>query len=450
MRVLAIGGDIPYRDHDRERVTAVNIVLYQLMTGLAELGHEIMYQPVFNEFRTKTVLSPSEEEAFQHLGTLGVQVLTPIYPAEYHLTGRPKSRLGKILSLVGWGLGGSGLKEYYPAVVLRDTMQEKIRTHHADAVLTIWSPEGVAATDGIRDVSRVAYHGDLDFGPAAARLRDRSLFGDPSANAWSGRVVIASVLQRLWLARFKRAHLHLMRDLDVIANVTACNADFYAAHGHPRSVYVNNVWVDPGFREFGGKDPIPGIGTPERRIKILGHVGKVSQTGSTYGLRFLLADVLPELDRVMMGLDFEVQVIGGGEVVPALRSLLRHPRLVLRGFVEDLDTELRSSDVFLLLNNAGSYQAAYTRHVVAWAQGLCLVVHENSCRAIPEIRHMENALVGSTPEEIARMIHVAATNQEVNRRVRKGGRATYERYFTPAVVAGMLADEIERAVSARG
>jgi hypothetical protein len=106
--------------------------------------------------------------------------------------------------------------------------------------------------------------------------------------------------------------------------------------------------------------------------------------------------------------------------------------------------------MFLLLNNAGSYHAAYTRHLVAWSQGLCLIVHENSRRAIPEIRHMENAIVGSTPEEIARMIRMAATDQELNLRVRKGGRATYERYFTPAVVVRTLADEIARAVSARG
>ena len=255
--------------------------------------------------------------------------------------------------------------------------------------------------------------------------------------------------ERMWLASFKRAHLNIMQGLDVIANVTACNADYYTKEGHKHSVYVGNVWYDPNAERPSAKDPTPSHGVSSRPIKIIGHVGKLGQTGSTYGLRFLLVELLPVLDRVMDGLDYEVHIIGAGTVVPALRPVLEHPRVLLRGFVEDLDSELRSSDVFLLLNNAGSYQAAYTRHVVAWAQGLCLIVHENSCRAIPEIRHMENALIGSTPADIARMVRLAVSDPELNVRLRKGGRGTYERYFTPAVVAKALADEIGRALADR-
>jgi hypothetical protein len=450
MKVLTIGGAVPYRTHSEAGVTAANIVLYALLDGLVRLGHQVVLQLLFNEYRESVKLSASEEAELQHLAELGVDVLLPIFPGEYRRVGRPSMQLVRVIRAVGRGLGRNVLKHFYPAVCLQERIQERIHENRIDVVLTIWSPEGIGATHGIAGVPRVAYHGDIDFGPAAARMRDRALFSPPQNRRSPGRLLWDSMRERMWLASFKRAHLNLMHGLDVVANVTACNADYYAIEGHTRSVYVGNVWPDPAAETQLAGDPIPSHHLSSRPVKIIGHVGKLGQTGSTYGLRFLLRDLLTELDRVMEGLDYEVHIIGAGTVVPALRPMLGHPRVLLRGFVEDLDSELRSSDMFLLLNNAGSYHAAYTRHLVAWSQGLCLIVHENSRKAIPEIRHMENALVGSTAEEVARMIRVAATDQEANLRVRKGGRATYERYFTPAVVAKTLADEIAWAVSARG
>lgn len=449
MKILAISSAVPSRTHGEPGVTAVNIVLYELLRGLAGLGHEVALQIIFNEFRANPDLSPSEHDELRDLERLGVMMLPSIYLSEYRPMFGSSSWRSRLIRLTRWGFWGNGLKDFYPAVVLRERLQERIRTHQMDAVLTIWSPEGVAATHGIREAPRIAYHGDLDFGPAEARLRDRALFADASHGLGQKRSLVDSVRKHLWLGLFKRSHLSLMRGVDIIANVTACNAEFYAGQGHPCSVYLGNVWSDGGLETRHPVNSEMRLDDTGRPIKIIGHVGKLGQTGSTYGLKFLLIDLLPELERAMQGLDYRIHIIGGGEVVPTLKPALDHPRIVVRGFVEDLDSDLRSSDAFLLLNNAGSYQAAYTRHVMAWAQELCLVVHENSLRAIPEIRHMENALVGRSPAEVARMIHVATTNSEVNLRVRKGGRATYERHFTPPVVARALVNEIGRAVADR-
>jgi glycosyltransferase involved in cell wall biosynthesis len=293
-------------------------------------------------------------------------------------------------------------------------------------------------------VPRIAYQGDVDFRPAEARLRDSGLFGPGDGTERRGPLSarLERVRQRLWLRGFKGAHWRLMRDANVIANVTASNADYYRRRGHPRSIYVQNTWSDDGADGRGGDGVWPAPTARGRPAKIIGHVGHLHRTGSTYGLKFLLVDLLPRLAEVMRGLEYEIHIIGGGEVAPALRSWLGQKRILLRGFVEDLDAEMRSSDMFLLLNNAGSYHAAYTRHLVAWSLGLCLVAHANSRLAIPEIAHMENALVGSTPGEIAEMVRLAATDPDLNLRLRKGGRATYERYFTPTVVAEALTREI--------
>jgi glycosyltransferase involved in cell wall biosynthesis len=61
---------------------------------------------------------------------------------------------------------------------------------------------------------------------------------------------------------------------------------------------------------------------------------------------------------------------------------------------------------------------------------------------VPELVHDENALVGSTGEEIAEHIAAALEDAELRERIAAGGRAAFERDFTPTVVAGRI---LERA-----
>src|SRR5262249_43198518 len=160
------------------------------------------------------------------------------------------------------------------------------------------------------------------------------------------------------------------------------------------SIYLPNTWTDEW--ESPALSRVP-TGPP---YKIIGHAGYLNRTGSTFGLDFLLNQLMRALDAVMGNLDYSVHIIGSGEIAPVVKPLLNHPRLVVRGFVPDLNAELASSHVFMLLNNAGSYHAAYTRHILAWSMGLCLAAHSNSQRAIPEMNE-ENCLMADSAGELA-------------------------------------------------
>jgi glycosyltransferase involved in cell wall biosynthesis len=214
---------------------------------------------------------------------------------------------------------------------------------------------------------------------------------------------------------------------------------FYAQHKHPHSIYARNTWPDFYRNRLNIAERAGSLRLAKHTIKIIGHLGYLNRTGSSFGLRFLTKS-LSEIDKIMADLNYEIHIIGGGEIASGLRQYTNHEHLVWQGYVEDLDHELESSDIFLLLNNAGPYQAAFTRHLVAWSMGLCLIVHANSVKAIPEIAHMENALVVSNSAELAQSIFLATTNADLNRRIREGGRATYEKYFTPQSVAATLSN----------
>ena len=423
----------------RAGVTAIHVVTRELVAALAQAGHAVVLQLIFNEHRREPALSDNERAALAALAARGIGILDPIFPRSYVREAHP--RLQRLARL---GLGRVRVDDLYPAARARATVCARVRAACADAVLTVWSPEGLAATHGLTEVPRIAYHGDVDFAPAEAREHDRDLFfgtrrGDDAPFV---RRQVMALRRRVGLAEWRRAHHAVMREVDVIANVTASNAGVYAAQGHPRSVYVRNTWCDPGVH--------PGPRRPAHApLKIVGHVGYLNRTASAYGLRFLLRDLVPALEGRRLERPWEVHMIGGGELPPALREPARHPRVRLRGYVEDLDAELSDSDMVLLLNNVGRYQAAFTRHVVSWALGLCLVVHENSVRAIPDIVPYENAFVGADAAQLAAVVHHAATHPDAVERVRKGGRATYERAFVPSAVAEALEAEIAYAIERR-
>jgi glycosyltransferase involved in cell wall biosynthesis len=179
-------------------------------------------------------------------------------------------------------------------------------------------------------------------------------------------------------------------------------------------------------------------------VKIIGHFGYLDRSGSTYGLKYLLCEVLPELEKILD--DYEIHVIGAGEPVPFIKEKLKHPRIKLRGWVEDLNSELIQADCVLLLNNAGDYQAAYTRHLVCWALKACLVVHGLSEFAIPQMNYRENVMFGYTPTNIAVRIKEVVTNKTLNQHIRNGGYQTYLTHFAPKVVAGKINDEINLLV----
>lgn len=424
MKLFVIGSGVPYRRDGKPGVTAVHIVTFELLRALRQLGHEPVFQLLFNRFRTDPALLAAEQQALAELETMGVRVLPPLCPPD-GTEGGDSQRLQRVLRrLSGW----ADVEAYYPALALRHEVAARVQAHGIQAILTIWSPDGIAASHGV-PCRKVAYHGDPDFYPMEMRLRDPSLFPMSPMQAWR---------TRWWLQGFRRAHLELMRGVEAIGNIMAANAGFYESQGHPRSFYARSLWSD---QEVCAP---PAAG---RTIKIIGHAGNLGATGGTYGLQCLL-ETLPYLETEMQGRRYEVHVFGGGQLSPALKALANHPRVVFRGFVEDYDAELCSSDIFLMLNNAGPYQGAHTRQIIAWSLGLCLVAHANSRGAIPETQHLENALTGSTPEEIARHIRLAATDTALNHRLRAGGRRTYEQYFRPRMVAEALSTELTRAIPA--
>ncbi len=432
MKIFLLTSAVPFRSHGMPGVTALHVVTRALLEELRSRGHQIVLQYLFDQSRKISHLSDEEEKETKQLRESGIDVPPPLFVA-----GHLQRDVKRFRTLRLFFNPEYAIEYFYPGSLLRKEISSHIQAAAPDVILPLWCTQGVAATHGLNTLPRVAYHGDIDYEPSLARsVKDYALFHAVKTTGMFG--LVGRLDRILRIALFRKAHLRLMQGVDSIANITARNSDFYRAHGHAHSFYVGNTWVDSG-------KPIE----RERRsgpIKIIGHVGYLDRTGSTYGLRYLLRDVMPSLRESMVGRPFEVHIIGGGEPFPEIKRLLKQPNIVRHGFVADLESELQSADLFCLFNNAGPLRAANTRHLVAWASGLCLVAHVQSKEAIPELEHMENCVLIDDPKEAGKLLVRAATEASLNTALRRAGRETYESSFTPAIVGGNLEKILKETV----
>jgi glycosyltransferase involved in cell wall biosynthesis len=428
MRILIIAGAVPYRKDGQPGVTAAHIVTRAIIDELGRLGHDISLVCLFPPARPADSLNTADRAELEDLTKKGVRVLSPIYLSSKSTFSHVRFRGLKLLFSAE-----ASLRHYYPGSAAQGDMAERLMESQANVVLPVWCPQGVAAVRKLRSVPSVVYHGDIDFEPMwCRRVVSPRLFGLTQG-------FLGALDAKVRVYSYRKAHLRLMDSATVIANVTAAHIAYYTQHGHPRSKYVGNMWVDQNTTKVVHPDG--------HIVKIIGHVGYLNRTGATYGLQFLLKEVMPHLQKSMGSRPYEVHIIGGGEPVPELRPLLVQEHIVRHGFVEDLEAELASSDVFCLFNNAGPYIAAYTRHLVAWASGLCLVTHARSSLAIPELVSGQNALTGKTGKEVAELIAQAAKDAELNKRIRLEGRRTFESTFLPHIVVSRLEQALQEAVA---
>lgn len=434
MNIFLITSEVPFKTHSREGISAVHIVIYEIIRCIRAHGHDVTLQILFNEYRSSSSLDEIECQEIQLLNEMGLHVLPPIFPSQYLVDN--SDALSKMRRL----LFGVDLCTLYPSFRLRDHVKKLAKEKEARAILTLWSPEGVAATHQFEDIPRLAYHGDIDFMPGKARLANYDLFFDNyNSNSATLSKILYKYRAKYFHSNFEKVHVELMNNVTCIANVTASNADYYTSNGHPDSVYIPNVWSET---QSEGIEDIC-IPSNQRAFRIIGHVGSLGQTGSAFGLKFLLEEIVPALKEKIRDINYEVYVIGGGNLVAGLRKHADRSDVIFTGFIEDLESELKASDVILMLNNVGYYKAAYTRHLVAWSKGLCLIAHSDSKLAIPEIQHEYNALLGSNAEEIAQNIRSALVDRDLNLRIRRNGLETYKSNFTPEIVVSSILKKME-------
>lgn len=424
MRLFFISGALPLPGHG---VRAPTVVTREALRALRELGHDVVFQPLIPPHR-EPEFAQAEVQALEWARSAGIELLPTL--------DGPLDRVGVTAKRLAWQTFSRNPGGFYPSYEQRFEIARRVRESDADVAFHLWTPPAFAACAEV-DRPVFAYAGNPDHYSFGARLKHPELFELPTATL---RDRAKLVLWKTAYRRFERILLGLAKRTTWIACVSAPNAEYYTRRGHPRSFYIQNMWP-----------PTPGVSDVvpfPTGNKIVGSIGAQSGTGNTFGAMFLARDVLPELDR-RLGAEYELHLYGGGRFLGEAARVTEHPRVVNRGYVDDIDDEIRSAQVFLLPNNSHpDYIVGHTRVLHAWSLGACLVTHRGMADAMPEIVHGENALLGETGAEVAEHVASVLADDSLRLRIAEGGRRTWQAEFLPPTVMRRAVERIERDLAA--
>ena len=369
---------------------------------------------------------PASEETVVRLAEAGVDVVN--FPARRAVAPAETSPLTAALALVQ-SLALNDARHDYPHLDDARALAAEIDAIGADATLLFWDTLAEFALPYLKTPC---------FGYLAR---------PPFESGVSRTKMLPSGARRsLTLAQFaaqERRHLQRMRLLSGAANICAIDAAYYDSRGIPCD-YVSNTWDDSTGPEWLSRRTRLEAGMTE--IQILGNIGAVSATGNTFGMNYLGREVLPILAAVAPDSGWSIGICGGGKMAPHVADALNHPRVRINGFVDDIDAEMLSSGIFLVLNNAGPYTGGYTRVIYSCATGGALVAHANLKNSMPEMISGKNCLLGETPQDIARHIARLLTDPALRWQLGAAARKTYETDYAPGQVATKLVEMVGKGL----
>jgi glycosyltransferase involved in cell wall biosynthesis len=414
MKLLIISAIWPSRSHSTR---AANIVIYEMLRALAknQSGVEIGLLVVTDGVRNECV----DNEIIEELKKSGVDILDNILLEPIPRRNIPE----RFFSM-------PNIADKYPQYNHRGKIQELSFTWGADAVLIPWSEWLTHACSDI-PLIKFAYYGNPDPKSALAQLALTKKFGK--------RSTAFCLLQLIKIKIFEFIHINAMKKYEILGNVAKNDANYYTKKGHPNSFYIQNIWIPPIFKNalnFQKK-------VKEAPIKIIASIGKLGGTANTYGFLYLGKEILPLLEKRLEGINYEVHILGAGKPQDYVLRALDSSRVIWRGYVDDIDSEIANADVFLCVNNATQYKVGHTRYLHAWSLGAPVVAHTDASLSMPEIKHMETALLGSNALEIVNSIALLLEDENLRKKICNGGEQAYLKYFQSDKVASIIIDKLQ-------
>lgn len=437
MKILLLLSAIPY-----DKGEAIEVVSHEVVRLMAAAGHEVDVQILIREGWSESSAERERCAAAQFSGVPGVRLLSIIYlgnilPRQSRLVKKLSHAWAVVRSLPGFRRWINPY--FFPAMAAKAMVMSQVERLRPDIILSIWSWEALEASYDIHGVPKFVYYGNPNHKPQEAQLLFPDLFDLP-VHGIANRIKF-QILKLLNRAR-EIQHLKMMAQCEATANNALIDAQYYTSKGHPRSLYLQNMWPDAE------ATPTFGISADEEDVfRICGSVGNLGATGNTFGLYFLGTELALRLEALLGRDKLVINVFGGGRPRSKVAEALKQPSIRLRGWVDDLNTEIRHSCAFLVLTNVYGFNVGNTRILLAWSLGTCVIAHTSSALSMPELEHGYNALLGDTAEEIADLVVRVARDVTLRESIGSGGYETFRKYYRSEVVVPRMLEEMKYTVN---
>ncbi len=324
------------------------------------------------------------------------------------------------------------LEDFYPSVALAADMQQLMNDLQPDAIFA-YDFRAMATLQRVEAIPRLGIAGSWD--PLSHYGRWR--YAPIQCDAAYLRMTLG-VIKHL---RHYRFMVNLLQPWDAPGHFAAHHAEWLRRHGVRRCRYYRTPLVDPIGSDWFERRQAARQRHSKPKILLVGRLGT---TLTMAGLSLLARDVLPRLKRRFGRSGFEVHLIGKDMLPPDLARAFAGPSVFLRGYVEDIDEEVLSSDVLLVPNPIPF--SVRVRILVGFSYGCGIVTHRANALGIPELVHGSNALIGDHGPALAHAVGDILEDQRLQDHLGRNARLTYERSFALPVAGAAITQDLVRLV----
>jgi glycosyltransferase involved in cell wall biosynthesis len=396
--------------------SGASMTLALIASALAQRGQETSLCPViYPEYVTPD--GADHEQQLERVMALGLPVEPVISDAWRPL---PAPKLHRRVAQT-WRRDPEGL---YPTLRDAPAVRRAIEQLAPDAVL-VYGFEALAAS---REVAAPRFAAMSD--PPHIARREQALRRWRSSPRQLPTAREAVGLRAL-LRSQARLSVELLHGCQAVGAFAHHHAEWLRGRGIPCRYYRTPI-ADPG-PSSPARTARPGM-PPQLLL-----VGHLRGTATLDGLQ-VFQGMLPILERELGPEGFEVRIVGGYNPPRELAGLQQHPSVTFAGFVDDVDREFRQADVVVV--PVSIKLGVRVRILTAFSFGRAVVAHAANALGIPEAVHGENCLLGRNAQELAQQVALAVREPQLRSRLGDGARATYERFFAPAVAGAPLAEAV--------
>jgi len=277
--------------------------------------------------------------------------------------------------------------------------------------------------------------GDLVHMPFETRMLYRKKLG---LNLEFNLSFIIKFLGVFWLGyHLRKQMIYMLNKADDGGSFGWHDANWLKKNGALKSKYFKTSLIDtnPKFDidkyDFNNK----------KKFKIITALSNLESTSTLSGIVFLFKEVLHKLKFLIGEKNFEIHVIGKGNLPHSMKEYQNDENIIMRGYVEDINKEFDTADVVLI--PTAVFLAFGGRILIAFEKVACTIINYNDDKNQPEIKNKENCLVGKDGEEVSNLVYEAYKDVELRKKIRIEARNLYLKNFSPEISTPVILNKLK-------
>ena len=284
-------------------------------------------------------------------------------------------------------------------------------------------------------IPKLLITGDLIHMPFETRMLHRKKLGLDRKFNLSFLVKFTGVF---WLGfHLRKQMIKMLNKADDGGSFGWHDANWLKKNGAAKSKYFKTSLVDTNPKFNIDKYDF----TNKKKFKIITALSNLESTSTLSGMVFLFEEVLHKLKFLIGEKNFEIHVIGKGNLPDSIKEYQKDENIIMRGYVEDINKEFDSADVVLI--PTAVFLGFRCRILNAFAQGACTIIHYNDAINQPEIKNKENCLVGKDGEEVSNLVYEAYKDVELRKKIRIKARNLYLNNFSPEISTPIILNKLK-------